>query len=78
MILDFFYRLIEILLVFVKDIGYIGIFIGMALESSFFPFPSEVVLMPAGALVASKEMSFVPVFFAGLLIKKRYRDFYLS
>ena len=67
MILDFFYRLIEILLVFVKDIGYIGIFIGMALESSFFPFPSEVVLMPAGALVASKEMSFVPVFFAGLL-----------
>jgi len=67
MILDFFYRLIEILLTFVKDMGYIGIFIGMTLESSFFPFPSEVVLMPAGALIAGKEMLFVPVFIAGLL-----------
>ncbi|MEK6844953.1 MAG: DedA family protein [Nanoarchaeota archaeon] len=66
MLLDFFYRIIEILLVFVKDMGYIGIFIGMALESSFFPFPSEIVLMPAGALIASGEMSFIPVFLAGL------------
>lgn len=67
MILDFFYRIIEILLSFIKDMGYIGIFIGMMLESSFFPFPSEIVLMPAGALVASKEMSFFLVFIAGLL-----------
>ena len=67
MILDFFYRLIEILLVFVKDMGYIGIFIGMTIESSFFPFPSEIVMIPAGALIASGEMSFIPVFLAGLL-----------
>lgn len=66
MLLDFFYKLIEILVNFIKDAGYIGIFIGMALESSFFPFPSEVVLMPAGALVASGEMSFFLVFIAGL------------
>ncbi len=66
MLLDFFYHLIEILVNFVNDAGYLGIFIGMMLESSFFPFPSEVVLMPAGALVASGEMSFFLVFIAGL------------
>lgn len=66
MLLDFFYKLIEILVNFIKDAGYIGIFIGMALESSFFPFPSEIVLMPAGALVAGGEMSFFLVFIAGL------------
>ncbi len=65
-ILDFFYRIIEILVNFIKDAGYLGIFIGMVLESSFFPFPSEVVLMPAGALVAGGEMSFFFVFIAGL------------
>ena len=66
MLLDFFYRLIEILVAFIKDMGYIGIFIGMTIESSFFPFPSEIVMIPAGALIAQGEMSFIPVFIAGL------------
>lgn len=66
-ILDWFYQLIGILVAFIKDMGYIGIFIGMTIESSFFPFPSEIVMMPAGALIASGEMNFVPVFLAGLI-----------
>ena len=66
-ILDLFYRFIEILLTFIKDMGYLGIFIGMTIESSFIPFPSEIILIPAGALIAQGEMSFVPVFIAGLL-----------
>ena len=39
----------------------------MTIESSFFPFPSELILPPAGALVARGQMSLTFVFLAGLL-----------
>ncbi len=37
--------------------GYPGIILLMALESSFFPFPSEVVVPPAAYLAASGKMN---------------------
>ena len=46
--------------------GYPGIIVMMFLESSFFPFPSEVVVTPAGYLAARGEMSISFVILAGI------------
>ena len=67
MLVELFYQFVEILLLIIRELGYFGIFIGMTIESSFFPFPSEIILIPAGVLVAKGEMTFALVFLAGLL-----------
>ncbi len=46
--------------------GYPGIIVMMFLESSFFPFPSEVVVPPAGYLAARGEMSLTLVILSGI------------
>lgn len=49
----------------VGSLGYPGIFALMFLESSFFPFPSEVVIVPAGYLAAEKELNLALVVVCG-------------
>jgi len=47
--------------------GYPGIVMLMALESSFFPFPSEVVIPPAAYLAATGKMNIGMVILCGTL-----------
>jgi membrane protein DedA with SNARE-associated domain len=51
----------------IGQLGYPGIVMLMALESSFFPFPSEVVIPPAAYLAASGKMNIGIVILCGTL-----------
>lgn len=51
----------------ILTLGYPGIGVLMFIESSFVPFPSEVVLPPAGYLAAHGQMNGYGAFLAGLL-----------
>ena len=55
------------LLATVFDWGYLGVFLLMAVESSFVPFPSEIILIPAGVLIADGKMNLYLVFLVSIL-----------
>ena len=52
---------------YVGDMGYWGIFLLMFLESTFFPFPSEIIMIPAGYLAYKGEMNLYLVVIMGIL-----------
>ena len=55
----------EFILEVIRQGGYLGIFILMALENVFPPVPSEVIMGAGGVLVARGQMSFVPLLLIG-------------
>jgi membrane protein DedA with SNARE-associated domain len=61
------HHLIEIWFGWVLNGGYLGIIVLMAMESSIFPVPSEIVIPPAAFLAARGDLSFTGVILAGTL-----------
>lgn len=59
------HHFIEIWFGWVLHWGYLGIILLMAMESSIFPVPSEVVIPPAAFLAAQGHLSFAGVVIAG-------------
>lgn len=61
-----FGSLVSWLIATIGHMGYVGITGLMFLESSFFPFPSEVVVPPAGYLAWKGQMNLFLVIFSGI------------
>ena len=59
------HQLLELWFSWVLNWGYLGIIVLMAMESSIFPVPSEVVIPPAAFLAAQGHLSFTGVVIAG-------------
>lgn len=59
--------IVDFLLQSIGALGYTGIFLLMFLESSFFPFPSEAVMIPAGYLAYKGDMNLFFVITLGVL-----------
>ena len=64
---DNMHHLLETWFSWVLTGGYLGIIVLMAMESSIFPVPSEIVIPPAAFLAAQGKLSFTGVVLAGTL-----------
>ena len=60
-------EIISFLINSIGALGYFGIFILMFLESSFFLFPSEIIIIPAGYLAYQGKMSLWIIVVIGIL-----------
>ncbi|MBT3865718.1 DedA family protein [Candidatus Woesearchaeota archaeon] len=67
MISELISALIMFLVTTIGSWGYLGIFLLMTIESTFIPFPSELILVPAGILIALGEMTWTSVILIGTL-----------
>ncbi len=61
------HEIADIIVSYVGDMEYWGIFLLMFLESTFFPFPSEIIMIPAGYLAFKGEMNMYVVILMGIL-----------
>ncbi len=57
--------LVNFITSFISNIGYLGIFVLMALESALIPIPSEIIMPFSGYLVAQDKLDFTTTILAG-------------
>lgn len=62
-----FDSLVSGLIAFISEIGYLGIFIGMFLESTPIPLPSEIIMIPAGIAASHGVMNIYLAIIFGVL-----------
>jgi membrane protein DedA with SNARE-associated domain len=60
------HSLIDFLTSFINQIGYFGIFVGMFLESTLIPLPSELIMIPAGMAAQQGLMNIYLIIFVGV------------
>jgi membrane protein DedA with SNARE-associated domain len=60
-----FITFITWLLALTANLGYWGVFILMTVESSFFPFPSELAVPPAAWLASQGQLNLILIILAG-------------
>ena len=65
---------------YIGVLGYWGIFILMFLESTFFPFPSEIIMIPSGYLAYKGEMNIYAIVIIGIMgsVAGALFNYYLS
>ncbi len=74
------HNLVHWLIEAIGNMGYPGIFLLMAMESSIIPVPSELVMPPAGYLIHQGRMSWLPTILAGSLgsLAGAYVNYFVS
>ena len=74
------HTLVNWLLETIGTMGYPGIFLLMAMESSIISVPSELVMPPAGYLIHKGQMSWLPTILAGTVgsLAGAYANYYAS
>lgn len=63
----FYSEIVSFIINLVETLGYFGIFFIMFLESSFFPIPSEIAMIPAGYLAFQGKFSLFGIVIVGIL-----------
>jgi membrane protein DedA with SNARE-associated domain len=64
---DFIINILGNINLLIEQYNYLIIFALMTIESSFIPFPSEIVMIPAGYLVSRGTLSFIYSLFSSVL-----------
>jgi membrane protein DedA with SNARE-associated domain len=65
--MEYIHQFFDIVAKIASILGYFGVFIGMAIESSFIPMPSEIIMIPAGIAAKKGDMNIFIVIFSGTI-----------